>query len=286
MPTPGPEDWLNGPGKKNGDRKGQKFSEWAHDTNSRIGPGGAVTAALKKSRKIMLVPLGDCSGVDTDALLNVLRAFYYGLEVELAPVEMTVNAKQRKSRGYGTQLLCRDVHKQLQLVKARHKAFVAVGFTMYDLYPKPGWNFVFGSAWTSQGTGIFSFSRYKYIEDDDDNIIAERTPIDFTRRCLQVLCHEVGHLFHFKHCVYWECLMNGSNGDWESDLRPIGLCPMDLAKLQACLGFDLAEREAALAAAFAEVGIPHFASFHARQGELLTAEPGAGCACCGPEVAA
>ena len=80
--------------------------------------------------------------------------------------------------------------------------------------------------------------------------------------------------------------MNGSNGDWESDLRPIGLCPMDLAKLQACLGFDLAEREAALAAAFAEVGIPHFASFHARQGELLTAEPGAGCACCGPEVAA
>ena len=47
MPQPGPNDWLNGPGKTNGDRKGQKLCEW---------PGQNVASALKQSKKIVLVP--------------------------------------------------------------------------------------------------------------------------------------------------------------------------------------------------------------------------------------
>merc|ERR1719171_3415332 len=254
MPQPGPNDWLNGPGATNGDRKGQKLCEW---------PGQTVTAALKQSKKIALVPLGDCPEVNTEALATVLRAFYHGMTVEVAAPSYPEKVTSRDSRGFGTQLLCKDLHDHLRAVKARTKAFVAVGFTMFDLYPKPEWNFVFGQANADNGTGVFSFARYNDAP----------TPADFLRRCVQVLCHEVGHLFRIKHCVWWECVMNGSNGDWESAGRPLALCPTDLAKLQESLGFDLAEREAALASALEEVGIPELAAFHEKQSALLASDP-------------
>ena len=53
---------------------GQKLCEW---------PGQKVTSALGQSKKIVLVPLGDCPEVDTEALARVLRAFYYGMSVEV-----------------------------------------------------------------------------------------------------------------------------------------------------------------------------------------------------------
>merc|ERR1719313_365458 len=167
-------------------------------------------------------------------------------------------------RGFGTQLLCGDIHEHLKGVRERKKAFVAVGFTMYDLYPKEEWNFVFGQARPGDGTGVFSFARYHSTPAG-----FAVTPAVFLRRCIQVLCHEVGHLFGIQHCVWWLCVMNGSNGDWESDGRPLALCPTDLAKLHACLGFDLAEREAALSAVLTAVGSPQLAAFHEQQGSLL-----------------
>ena len=88
---------------------------------------------------------------------------------------------------------------------------------------------MFGQANADSGTGVFSFARYN----------DSPTPEDFLRRCVQVLCHEVGHIFRIKHCVWWACVMNGSNGDWESKDRPLALCPTDLAKLHESLGFDL-----------------------------------------------
>ena len=79
-------------------------------------------------------------------------------------------------------------------VKRDRKAFVAVGFTMFDLYPKAEWNFVFGQANADRGTGVFSFARYN----------DSPTPTEFFRRCVAVLCHEVGHLFRIKHCIWWQ----------------------------------------------------------------------------------
>merc|ERR1719487_1303232 len=69
--------------------------------------------------------------------------------------------------------------------------------------------------------------------------------------------------------------MNGSNGDSESGGRPLALCPTDLAKLHESLGFDLQEREAALAAVLTEVGIPELAAFHEKQSSLLASDPNA-----------
>jgi archaemetzincin len=61
-------------------------------------------------------------------------------------------------------------------------------------------------------------------------------------RSCKVLAHEIGHMFGLKHCVFFNCLMNGSNHLAESDARPLHLCPVDLRKLQHGIGFDLEAR--------------------------------------------
>jgi len=50
------------------------------------------------------------------------------------------------------------------------------------------------------------------------------------------------HMFGVQHCIYFHCLMNGSNHLAESDARPIHMCPVDLRKLQESIGFDVVER--------------------------------------------
>ena len=49
-------------------------------------------------------------------------------------------------------------------------------------------------------------------------------------------------MFGIKHCVYYECLMNGSNHDEEAANKPMSLCPVCLRKLQSNVKFDILER--------------------------------------------
>jgi archaemetzincin len=49
-------------------------------------------------------------------------------------------------------------------------------------------------------------------------------------------------MFGIEHCVWFRCLMNGSNHLAESDARPLHLCPVDLRKLHWSIGFDVVER--------------------------------------------
>ena len=46
-------------------------------------------------------------------------------------------------------------------------------------------------------------------------------------------------MFGIGHCIYFHCLMNGSNHLAESDARPMHPCPVDLRKLQHSIGFDV-----------------------------------------------
>ena len=57
-----------------------------------------------------------------------------------------------------------------------------------------------------------------------------------------MLAHEMTHMFGITPCIYFHCLMNGSNHLVESDARPMHLCPVDLRKLQESIGFDVVER--------------------------------------------
>jgi archaemetzincin len=137
------------------------------------------------------------------------------------------------------QILTRDI---LILLKKRRPpdAFCVLAITMEDLYPAPSWNFVFGQASHQDGVGVFSFARY------DPVFYGEKRRKNFQevllRRSCKVLAYETGHMFSLAHCIYFQCLMNGSNHLQESDARPLSLCPVCLRKLQFSIGFDVVDR--------------------------------------------
>jgi archaemetzincin len=49
-------------------------------------------------------------------------------------------------------------------------------------------------------------------------------------------------MFSLAHCIYFRCVMNGSNHLQESDARPQFLCPVCLHKLHSSIGFDVVLR--------------------------------------------
>jgi predicted Zn-dependent protease len=207
--------------------------------------------------------------LDVNALAACVSAFYLGMDVACAPPisneDLLKSVKSRPSRGYGKQLLTTPIHELLHR-HARPDAFVIMGFTMFDLYPREEWNFVFGQAMSSKGTGVFSFARYR-----ESCVSAAK----FLRRCCMVLTHEIGHLFGFSHCVWYACCMNGSNHDAEADGRPMALCPVCLAKLREAIGpsCDLKQRDALLATFLEEAQLPELAEFHHSCGAVLASLP-------------
>ena len=98
----------------------------------------------------------------------------------------------------------------------------------------------------SEGCGIFSFNRHNdSVWDPDSNAersAEEHEAIWFQRSC-NTMVHEIGHMFGLKHCIHYECLMNGSNGSWESERNKNNiLCAVCLTKLKINAKFDCRER--------------------------------------------
>ena len=116
-------------------------------------------------------------------------------------------------------------------------AFCMIGVCLTDLYPRDEWNFVFGLASIKARTGVFSFARY-----DERFYQNGKYELDYERilwRSISVMVHEITHMFGVRHCVYYECVMNGSNHLEESDGRPLELCVVCLRKLQSNIKFDI-----------------------------------------------
>ena len=59
-----------------------------------------------------------------------------------------------------------------------------------------------------------------------------------------IMVHEIGHMFGWPHCPYYECLMNGLNNAEEGRRRETGgaLCAICLKKLKLNLQFDTGKR--------------------------------------------
>jgi archaemetzincin len=67
------------------------------------------------------------------------------------------------------------------------------------------------------------------------------------RRACKLLVHETAHMFGLKHCIFFNCLMNGSNRLEESDRWPMHFCPVCLRKLQFSTSCDIVEQYEKLA---------------------------------------
>merc|ERR1712205_156866 len=56
------------------------------------------------------------------------------------------------------------------------------------------------------------------------------------RRCCKTIAHEIGHMHQIGHCVYYDCMMNGSGHLQEDFQQSMHLCPVDLKKLDFIIG--------------------------------------------------
>merc|ERR1719454_83964 len=74
------------------------------------------------------------------------------------------------------------------------------------------------------------------------------------RSTCKVVAHETCHIFGIRHCVYYQCVMCGSNNLQEAGKKPLFLCPVDLRKLHSALNFDIVLRYRALLDICSEFG--------------------------------
>jgi archaemetzincin len=230
MPAPEPNDWL-----ANHVEAGQTFEQFVRSQPNRPD---------ERRNKLYLQPLDTFSerdGVSLDQLRRFATAFFM-IDVVVLPASNRGQDHITRRRNPWTgqvQLLTTDI---LNLLAARlpKDAFALLGVTMTDLYPDPSWNFVFGQASLRERVGVYSFARY------DPRFYGEAPTADsrelVLRRSCKVLAHEACHMFGIEHCIWFRCLMNGSNHLAEADARPLHLCPVDLRKLQWSVGFDVVAR--------------------------------------------
>src|SRR5213080_3950933 len=235
IPNPGPHDWL-----AVHPESGQTFNEF-----KASGPNRPT----KSRRVIYLQPLGDFTAGRSPSIgkLREFAAAFFSVEVKALPA-VSLNASKFTTRDNpntgNLQILTSDI---LDFLKARMPAdaFCTLAITLEHLYPEASWHFVFGQASLRERVGVYSFARY------DPAFFGEARGKDYQklvlRRSMKVLTHETGHMFGLAHCIYFSCLMNGSNHLQESDRCPLHLCPVCLRKLQFSVGFDVVKRYQALA---------------------------------------
>jgi len=266
IPEPGYDDWLANHHAK--ERK-QNFETYKYSKTP-----------VHQNKKIYLIPIGtlhqdvplDSKDYPSTPSLTILsefaEAFFSPLTVVTLPPLLLSSEKgdkyaftwkfdvyniTKRINGSWYQLYTKDINDVLYTIKQTlPDAYSVTAVTMYDLYPDPSWNFVFGQARLKQSVGVFSFIRYGdffynyhgkplQVVPDTSRLEIESYSI-FLKRCLKVMFHETCHMFGIEHCTFFTCPMTGSNHLAESDSRPMFLCPMDLHKLQYVLGFDVIER--------------------------------------------
>ncbi len=236
IPSPGPGDWL-----ANHAEPGQTYAAF------RDAPGHRPEAVR---RIIYLQPLGGFP-VECSPSLDEIRAYaaaFFQMEVKvlpaLAPDETQFQPRENPRSGR-RQVRSTSIMAYLA-DRLPADAYCLLGVTMEDLYPAPSWNYVFGQASLRDRVGIYSFARY------DPAFWGGARPANYAdlilRRSCQVMAHEIAHMFGLYHCVYFHCLLNGSNNLDESDAAPQHLCPICLRKLHFAAGFDAAKRYQDLAA--------------------------------------
>lgn len=222
---PGPSDWLT-----SHKETGQSFEQY------RTSEPNRPTA---ERTKIYLQAIGTFTAEQNKVIVIVQRfmRLFYGLEVQLLPaqgLEKIPAAAQRRNE-FTNQRQLLSTHILYQMLKPNRPpdAVALLAITNEDLWPGKDWNFVFGQASLSDRVGVWSTARM------GDPVKEAQL---FLRRVLQVAVHETGHMFGIKHCIAYECCMNGSNHQEESDQTPLVFCAECDAKLWWACGLKPSRR--------------------------------------------
>ncbi len=245
--APSASDWL-----ANHPEPGQTFDQFLMGRRNRFQP---------PRQTIYIQPLGKFTELEKSTL-NLVKTYaqvYFQADVKLQDIAQ-LDPAQIKSRLQGDhhlQLLSTDVLGWLGK-DLPADAYARIAVTMIDLYPKESWNFVFGQASLQGRVGVYSFARY-----------GEPKELRFRRRCLRVFVHETGHMFGLRHCIHFQCVMNGSNHLQESDNTPLHLCPICLRKLHAANDFPIQHRYRQLEAFYRSTKLDEEAEWAAQRVKAL-----------------
>jgi len=243
VPKPSLNDWL-----ANHNEEGQSYNDYVSEPKNYVD---------KKRKVIYVQPLEESIDKEfVEKLRKFTQAFYFGLEVKVLPyfdvqkqnIGHRINEWSGKLQ-YNASNILRNIEKKLPA-----DAFCMIGICLTDLYPRDEWNFVFGLASIRNRTGVFSFARYQesFYEEKQTKNVTDNSKLIW--RSSKVMVHEIGHMFGIGHCIYYSCVMNGTNHLEENDNRPIFLCPVCLRKLQHNIGFGILERFEALKKVSYELG--------------------------------
>jgi len=241
--APEPGEWL-----AEHREHGQSFLEFQRTSTLR---------PTAERRTIVLQPLGEFTQERRAVLVTLQRAttLYFGLPVEIAEAQPLPTRGRRVRQRAGAplvQYLSSEILDSLSSHTPEH-AIAYLGVTFQDLYPEPSWNFVFGEAKLSARVSVYSLLRFtpEFNREGKDEAARQR----FTRRAIQLLAHETGHIFGIEHCTAFECVMNGSNSLSESDRLPIEPCHECLHKLAFALRLQPSPRYQELAHFYEELGL-------------------------------
>lgn len=183
------------------------------------------------------------------------------------------------------QYLAPIIIDHLKKMRRRHRKndtqeLFCIGVTMADIYPSSNWNFVYGLASEANGIGVYSFARldpaFPDIESAGPCTEQERTLI--LKRAIGVFVHEVIHLFGVDHCIYYLCMMNGTETQEEMDEQPLYLCPICLRKMYTAVGkekkhFNAVEMYRALVDASKKLNFKDEVDWYENRLNLLTMSP-------------
>jgi archaemetzincin len=253
--APQPGDWL-----AEHKEPGQSYQQFRALVHQR---------AVEKFSALRLVPIGPLSESQS-AVIQVTQDFlrpFFGLELvvdEPARIEeIPEDARRIQFEQEIPQLLTSHLLNKVLLARRTDRDAAVLGITAFDLWPGPGWNFVFGQASLTERVGVWSMAR----NGDPDESPAMRKLCAI--RTAMTATHETGHMFGIRHCIAYQCGMNGSNHSDERDRQPIEFCPECQAKLWWTCGLNPLTRSRALEAVAREHGFARVAADFANQSEAL-----------------
>ena len=197
---------------------GQTFDEYLESNPIKL---------TQERQKIYVLPLGKFTAAQKNILsvtADYLEAFY-DLPVVLMDSKSLVHptAKDDSRRNAVThveQIRTDYILDNILKPILPPDAAALIAFTDVDLFPDSSMYFVFGQASMDAHVGVWSLKR-----------LGDKNPNTFLLRVLKIAAHETGHMFSFKHCTKYECVMSGTNQLSETDRRPLDACPECMAKV-------------------------------------------------------
>jgi len=250
-----PGDWLEWHPEN-----GQTFREYLA-CDPVTAQGGRKT--------IYIQPLGEFTEGQRKIvdLTAEFMGLYFCLPVKVKeglPLDLVPESERRIGPLGVLQLKTGYVRNDILRPRLPDDATVYIAFTASDLWPGPGWNFVFGEASLVHRVGVWSICRFGKPDGSKEEFA--KTLL----RTIKIGTHETGHMFTIEHCTAWECNMCGSNHLDESDRRPLWLCPECMPKVCYATGANPARRYRGLAKFCQKHGLDAQAAFYDKSAKALT----------------